>query len=133
MISHELLLLIRRELHHSELPVVVKGREDPIVDAEVRVAHVDAFHGPLHPEGDSAKVTCAHAGQCRSFTAAKRGGSPLRLTSSINLVRITPGFTRAGRVGCVAAPRTNALAPFRKRRVPLPLQHLHQGLLNETV
>jgi hypothetical protein len=58
--AHELLLLVRGEGHHAELPVVVERREDPIIDAEVRMAHVRAFDGSLHAQGHPAEVTRTH-------------------------------------------------------------------------
>ena len=70
MSANELLLLGWRERHHAELAVVVQCREDPIIDAEVRMAHVRAFHGVLHAQRNPAKVIRAHGGQaCRRPSA----------------------------------------------------------------
>jgi hypothetical protein len=51
MSARELLLLVWCERQPAELPVVVQRREDPIIDAEVRMAHVCAFYGSLHSDG----------------------------------------------------------------------------------
>jgi hypothetical protein len=61
MSAHELRLLIRREGHHGELRVVMERRENPIVDAEVRMAHVRAFDGSLHTESHPAEVIGTHS------------------------------------------------------------------------
>lgn len=37
MIRHKLLLLVWRERDHSELPISMQGREDPIVAAELAI------------------------------------------------------------------------------------------------
>jgi len=63
MSAHELLLLVWCELHHAELAVVVQRREDPIVDAEVGMAHVLAFCGALQAQRNPAEVVRAHYGQ----------------------------------------------------------------------
>lgn len=63
MIPHEVLLLLRGERQPPELPVVVQRREDPIVDAEVRMAHVRAFDRSLHTQRNPAEVILAHGGQ----------------------------------------------------------------------
>ena len=62
MSAHELILLVGCERHHAELPVVVERREDPIIDAEVRMAHVCAFYGSLHAQSNPAEVILAHRG-----------------------------------------------------------------------
>jgi len=56
MSARELLLLVRRERHHPTLAVVVQRGEDPIIDAEVRMAHVGTFHGSRHAQRNPAKV-----------------------------------------------------------------------------
>jgi hypothetical protein len=60
MIPRELLLLVWRQLHHAELPVVMERRKNPIIDAEVRMAHVRAFYGSLHAQNNAAEVIRAH-------------------------------------------------------------------------
>ena len=60
MSTYELLLLVWCERHHSEFRVVVERREDPMVDAEVRVAHVFAFDGAVHPQHNPAEVIRPH-------------------------------------------------------------------------
>jgi len=61
MSAHELLLLLWCERHHATLAVVVQRREDPIIDAEVRMAHVCALDGSLHPQRNPAEVTFVHS------------------------------------------------------------------------
>ena len=61
MIPHELLLLAWRELDHPELCVRMKRREDPIVDAEIGVAHVSAFACAHQSQGNAAKVIRRHS------------------------------------------------------------------------
>jgi hypothetical protein len=63
MSARELLLLVWREHHHAKLAVVVQGREDPIIDAEVGMAHVRAFCGSLQAQRNPAEVIRAHCGQ----------------------------------------------------------------------
>jgi len=63
MSARELLLLVWCERHHAERPVVVERREDPIIDAEVRMAHVGAFDGSFHAQRNPAEVIRAHGGQ----------------------------------------------------------------------
>ena len=63
MSARELLLLVWCERHHAERPVVVQRREDPIIDAEVWMAHVCAFYGSLHAQRNAAEVLLAHRGQ----------------------------------------------------------------------
>jgi len=45
VITNEVLLLLRRELHHAVLWFGVNGCEDAIVHTEVRMTHVRAFDG----------------------------------------------------------------------------------------
>ena len=63
MSAREVLLLVWCERHHADVPVVVQRREDPIVDAEVGMAHVRAFYGALHAQRDPAEVLLAHGGR----------------------------------------------------------------------
>jgi hypothetical protein len=63
MSARELLLLIWCERHHGKLGIVMQRREDPIIDAEVRMAHVRAFYGSLHAQRNPAEVIRAHCGQ----------------------------------------------------------------------
>jgi hypothetical protein len=63
MSARELLLVVWCERHHAELPVLVERRKDPIVDAEVRMAHVCAFYGSVHTQRNPAEVILAHGGQ----------------------------------------------------------------------
>ena len=63
MSAGELLLLVRCEIHHAKLAVVVQRREDTIIDSEVRMAHVRAFYGSLHAQRNPAEVIRAHGGQ----------------------------------------------------------------------
>ena len=60
MLVYEYFLLLRRQLDHAVLVIGVKCREDPVVDAKVRMAHVRAFNGVFHPQCDSAKVFGTH-------------------------------------------------------------------------
>jgi hypothetical protein len=46
-IPDDLLLLVWCERDHATLPIVVQSREDSIIDAEVRVAHVRTFRSAL--------------------------------------------------------------------------------------
>jgi hypothetical protein len=61
MSAHESVLLVWCERHHAERPVVMQRREDPVIDPEVRVAHVRAFYRSLHAQCDPAEVARAHS------------------------------------------------------------------------
>jgi len=56
MLQQEGLLLFRRELDHAVQMIVMKGREDPAVDAKIRMSHVGALAGVLEAEGDTPKI-----------------------------------------------------------------------------
>ena len=60
MVFDECRLLIGRQLHHPELIVVMQRRKDPLVDAEVRMPHVRAFHGAIEGQGNAAKTLCGY-------------------------------------------------------------------------
>ena len=72
MSAHELLLLVWGERHHAECHVVVQRCEDPILDAEVRVAHVRAFDGSLHAQRNPAEVIRAHGRSRRKVVVDER-------------------------------------------------------------
>src|SRR5215207_2194872 len=56
----ELRLLIRRQLDHSPRVIMMQRGEDAPFDAKIRMAHVRALDGALHPECDAAEVICVH-------------------------------------------------------------------------
>src|SRR5688500_13864664 len=60
--AHEGRLLVRCELDHAGLHVGVEGGEDASIRAEIRMAHVLFFHGPVQAERDAAEILRLHTG-----------------------------------------------------------------------
>src|SRR5262249_1681871 len=55
-IPHEGLLLLRWELHHAVARIAVNRRKYAILDSEVRMAHVRAFHGVGKRQRDATEL-----------------------------------------------------------------------------
>jgi hypothetical protein len=63
MIANERGLLIGRQLDHPELIFVMQRGKNPLVDAEIRMAHMRALDGILEGKGETAKALCGHRTQ----------------------------------------------------------------------